>query len=116
MPVAVPQERAITATSVGAVTRLPAVQADDIRTSASAYLFGDTSLVASYKAVVEKYFGNFQIIFWPFLTITVNAGSVLVIGPGQNVLSAWRIIIHHGGLVYAPAGKLKVNSTILQKA
>jgi hypothetical protein len=95
-------------------TTIKAPQLDDIHAGASAYLFGDSTLVASYKPTVEQYFKNFQIIFWPFLTITVNAGSVLTIGPGQNVLSAWKIIVDPGGMVYAPYGRLKVDSTILQ--
>jgi hypothetical protein len=88
---------------------------DNVRTAAAAYLFGDSQLTASYKATVEKFFPDFQINFWPFLTITVNAGSILTIGPGQNVLCAWKIIINNGGMVYAPYGNLKLESTILQK-
>ena len=94
---------------------LPAEQLANLRTAAMAYIFGDSQLVANYKIAVEQFFPHFQIIFWPFLTITVNPGSILTIGPGQNVLFAWKIIIHQGGLVYAPFGNLKVESVILQK-
>jgi hypothetical protein len=95
---------------------LPAAELANTRVAANAYLFGDSALVAGYKTAVEKLFPNFQIIFWPFLTITVNPGSILTIGPGQNVLFAWKIVIHEGGVVYAPHGNLKVDSVILQKA
>jgi hypothetical protein len=89
------------------------VSVDDIRTAASAYLFGESTLVSSYKPIVESYFPNFQIPFWLFYTITVN--GVLFFGPGQNVLSAWKIVINPGGFIWAPFGNLKTNSTILQK-
>lgn len=123
VPLSIPQREVVTAaaaqpiTVIGAPPHLPAQQLDDIRTAASAYLFGDTAVLNSaWQTTVEKYFVNFQIIYWLFFTITVNAGSVLFIGPGQNVLSAWRIVIHQGGMVYAPYGNLKVTSTVLQKA
>jgi len=104
-------------TAIGIAPTIPAQHLDDIRTAAAAYLFGDSqALNPAYQAAIEKYFVNFQILYWLFFTITVNAGSVLFIGPGQNVLSAWRIVIHQGGMVYAPHGNLKVTSTILQKA
>lgn len=97
--------------------KLPAPQLDDIRKAAGAYLFGDSQAVhAQYKPAIEQFFRSFQILYWLFFTITVNRGSVLFIGPGQNVLSAWRIIIHQGGMVYAPYGNLKVSSTVLEKA
>lgn len=106
--VAVPKAAAPTAA-------VSAANLSDVHQAAYAYLFGQSTLAASYKATIEKYFKNFQIIFWPFYTITLNAGSTLVIGPGQNVLSAWKIIIHNGGKISAPHGNLKTSATILQK-
>jgi hypothetical protein len=94
---------------------LPVEQVTNLRTAASAYLFGNSQLVAGYKSAIEKFYPNFQIIFWPFVTVTVNAGSTLVIGAGQNVLCAWRIVIYQGGRVVGEGGSLKVDSSILQK-
>jgi hypothetical protein len=94
---------------------LTAAHLNNIHTATSAFLFGDSSLVANYKDWIGRLYPSMQIIFWPFFTITVNAGSVLTIGPGQNVLFAWNIIIHAGGMVNAPYGNLKVESTNLQK-
>jgi hypothetical protein len=95
--------------------RVPVEQLGNLRTAAAAYLFGDSQLVAAYKTPIETVFKGFQIIFWPFVTITVNAGSALTIGAGQNVLFAWRIVIHEGGLVFAPHGNLKTEAVILEK-
>jgi hypothetical protein len=94
---------------------LTAAHLNNIRAATSAFLFGDSSLVANYKDWIGRLYPSMQIIFWPFFTITVNAGSVLTIGPGQNVLCAWTIIIHAGGMVNAPYGNLKVDSVSLQK-
>jgi hypothetical protein len=106
---------ATSAANLSAVSALSAVQLSNVHTATSAYLFGDSSLVSGYKEQITKLFPSMQIIFWPFFTITVNAGSVLTIGAGQNVLFAWKIIIHNGGMVHAPYGNLKVEATNLQK-
>lgn len=115
-PVAESLTVASAAAADAARAALPAAELANLRTAASAYLFGDSALVAGYKTAVENLFPNFQIIFWPFFTITVNPGSILTIGPGQNILFAWKIVIYEGGLVYAPYGSLKVDSVILQQA
>ncbi|HTW82915.1 MAG TPA: hypothetical protein VMD91_02465 [Candidatus Sulfotelmatobacter sp.] len=99
-----------------AASALTAEATAAIRTAAAAYLFGESSSVSAYQSAIEKYFKNFQIIFWPFYTITVGANSTLTMGPGQNVLSAWKIVLEKGAKVKAAQGALKVDSVILQVA
>lgn len=87
---------------------------DNLRTAATAYIWGHSPLAASYKSAVQLHFPSMQVALWPFFTITVNAGSVLQLGPGQNVLCAYKIVIHQGGTVRASGG-LTVQSTVVQK-
>ncbi len=101
--------------AVAARPVVPVEQLANLRTAASAYLFGDSQLVSGFKEPIETTFKNFQIIFWPFLTVTVNAGSVLTIGAGQNVLFAWKIVIHEGGRVVSSHGNLKTEAVVLEK-
>jgi hypothetical protein len=87
---------------------------NDVRAAATAYLWGHSSSVASYKSLIETVFPNMQIVLWPLLTITVNRGAVLQLGPGQNALVAWKIVIESGGTIRGSDG-LTVRCTILQK-
>ncbi len=98
------QPKSATPAPITSAATATAAQLDDLATAASAYVFGRSNLTASYKSAVEKYFGNFQVSAWPFLTITVNAGGVLTIGPGQNVLVAWKVLVQAGGQISMPNG------------
>lgn len=69
----------------------------------------------SIKPALDTLFGRYQIVVWPFLTITVAPGAVLQLGPGASVLCAWKIIIEEGGQVRGSGPSLTVQCTILQK-
>ncbi len=86
----------------------------EARQAAISYIWGNSADSATYKPVIQQIFPVIQIPIWLFLTITVSAGSVLQLGPGYNVLCAWKIIIQEGGTIAAEGG-LKVECTILQK-
>jgi hypothetical protein len=88
---------------------------DKIRLGAMSYLWGNSAHVADFKSIVEAAIGRFQVVVWPFFTITVNRGAVLEIGSGANVLCAWKIIIQEGGQVRGLDTNLHVQCTILQK-
>ena len=79
-----------------------AAEQDTIRDAAVSYIWGNSASVANYKSVVEQLFGEFQFPIWIFLTITVTAGSTLVLGPGQNILCCWQITIEEGGSILVP--------------
>jgi hypothetical protein len=95
-------------------SRLTSTDLDTVRIGAISYIWGDSARASSYKAIAEQHFGEFQISIWPFFTIFVSAGSTLQLGPGHNVLCAWRITIQQGGII-ASSGGLTVQCTILQK-
>jgi hypothetical protein len=106
--------RAGTATNV-ALQGVTSKDMDSLRTAAMSYIWGQSSVSASYKTVVEAAFKNFQVAVWPFYTITVSAGSVLEIGSGPHVLCAWKIIIQQGGQIRGVGTNLHVQCTILEK-
>jgi hypothetical protein len=88
---------------------------EEIHAGAIAYIWGDSNKVKDLKPILDRVFGRYQVIFWPFFTITVSRGSVLELGPGANVLFAWKIIIEEGGEVRGNGTNLTVQCTILQK-
>jgi hypothetical protein len=94
--------------------KLASADLDTVRRGAISYIWGDSTQAASYKTIAEQHFGEFQISIWPFFTIFVSAGSTLQLGPGNNVLCAWKIVIQEGGAIVSTGG-LTVQCTILQK-
>lgn len=87
---------------------------DAIRSHTRAYLYGDSSLVAQAKPVIESFFLNFEIFIWLFPKIKVSSGSVLAFGPGANALTASELEIEEGGQVVS-YGSLTANVGNLRK-
>lgn len=87
---------------------------DSIRAHAHSYLYGDSSLIAEAKPVIEGYFEAFAVPTWLFPKVKVASGSVLWFGPGANVLSASELEIEEGGRVIS-YGSLTVNVATLRK-
>lgn len=91
-----------------------ASQLEAIRAHARAYLYGDSTLVAEAKPLVERQFEAFLVALWLFTKIKVSAGSVLSFGPGANVLLAGELEIEEGGQVVS-YGPLTVRVSTLRK-
>jgi hypothetical protein len=85
-----------------------------IRTAAKAYLYGDSRKYKAFKPWIEKLFPAIEIHIWPFLNVTVKAGSVLEFGPGPHVLVAYTLTIEEGGIIRSH-GHLKVDTVVTQK-
>lgn len=85
-----------------------------IRTAAKAYLYGDSRKYKAFKPWIEKLFPAIEIHIWPFLNVTVKAGSVLEFGPGPHVLVAHTLTIEEGGIIRS-YGHLKVDAVITRK-
>ena len=94
--------------------RLTSEDRDNVLQAARAYVRGDSRLVATYEPLVEAVISVFRIPIWIFVTVKVQAGSVLEFGPGANVLAAWRVIIEEGGTIRSH-GSLTLNCTHLEK-
>jgi hypothetical protein len=112
----VPKKVAVTSHAGASVSR-PFASEDfnNIRAGAVAYLWGNSARASAFKPIVEEAFRNFQVVIWPFFTITVKTGAMLELGAGANVLCAWKIIIEEGGEIRGVDTNLHVQCTILQK-
>lgn len=85
-----------------------------VQQAARAYVRGYSKLVQpEYKQAVELVFGEFLIPVWAFNRIVVENGSVLQLGPGSNVLTAWEVEIQGSGTIRSK-GHLKVDCTNLR--
>jgi len=102
------------AEGVEAVTEAPVPRADAIRAHARAYLYGDSSLVANARPSLMKHFDIFIVPVWHFLKVKVSSGSVLLFGPGANVLLAQELEIEEGGQIVS-LGPLTVRVATLRK-
>jgi hypothetical protein len=91
------------------------VELDEVHAAAIAYIWGNSEKVREFKPDLDRTFRRYQVVLWPFFTITVCRGAVLELGPGANVLLAWKIIIEEGGEVRGNSTNLTVQCTILQK-
>ena len=108
------KELAAVVTSHDAEAKPAGTRLDAVRTFARSYIYGDSTLAAQAKSIVEKSFGIFEIYAWLFRKIKVSSGSVLAFGPGANVLNASEIEIEEGGRVVS-YGSLTVNVATLRK-
>lgn len=97
-----------------AVAEAPVPRTDAIRAHARAYLYGDSSLVASAKPSLLKHFDVFMLPAWLFQKVKVSSGSVLLFGPGANVLLAQELEIEEGGQVVS-LGPLTIRVATLRK-
>jgi hypothetical protein len=97
------------------MVRLRPDQMSAIREATRAYLRGPSYAAASYKTMIERFYGQFIVALWSFLRIRVRAGSVLELGPGAHVLLASEIEIEDGGLIRS-RGDLTVSCTSLRGA
>jgi hypothetical protein len=118
-PAPAPLRAMLQPTAVGTVApaaplKFTAAEHDVIREAAVSYIWGNSASVAKYKPIVEQQFVEFQFPIWVFLTITVSAGSTLLLGPGNNIICCWQITIEEGGTIVGVGG-LSVQCTILQK-
>ncbi|MGB9604243.1 MAG: hypothetical protein ACP5U2_15890 [Bryobacteraceae bacterium] len=98
-------------------TGAPAVMGsklDAVRPHARAYLYGDSALVAHAKPVVQTRFEVFLVPVWNFLRVKVSSGSVLLFGPGANVLLAAELEIEEGGRIVS-LGPLTIRVATLRK-
>lgn len=86
----------------------------NVRVAARAFVRGNSELVTSYRAIVERTLGTIQLPIWALLSVKVASGSVLEFGPGVNVLLAFEVEIESGGLIRS-RGHLTVNCTNLRK-
>jgi len=87
---------------------------DSLRAAARAYLFGDSSVVAEAKPLLQSRFEVFSALAWVFAKVKVSAGSVLAFGPGANVLLAGELEIEEGGQIVS-TGSLTVCVGTLRK-
>jgi hypothetical protein len=87
---------------------------DAIRAHARAYLYGNSSNMASAKPVLEAVFAPFKVIVWLFPKVIVRSGATLVFGTGANVLTASELEIEQGGQVVSH-GSLTVHVSNLKK-
>ena len=96
------------------VAEAPAPRTDAIRAHARAYLYGDSSLVAHAKPSLMKHFEVFLLPAWLFQKVKVSSGSVLLFGPGANVLLAHELEIEEGGQIVS-LGPLTIRVATLRK-
>lgn len=87
---------------------------DALRAHVRAYLYGDSTLAASAKPLIEEHYRVFAVAVWPFRKITVRSGSVLLLGPGANVLLAGELEIEQGGQIMS-LGPLTIRVATLRK-
>lgn len=99
---------------VAAAAAVAGNKLDALRAHVRAYLYGDSNLVATAKPVIEAHYGLFAIALWPFRKITVRSGSVLLLGPGANVLLAGELEIEQGGQIIS-LGALTIRVATLRK-
>ncbi|MCS7314768.1 MAG: hypothetical protein RMI94_01635 [Bryobacterales bacterium] len=87
---------------------------DALRAHARAFLYGDSTLVATAKPLIEAHHSIFAVALWLFRKIRVRTGSVLLLGPGANVLIAGELEIEEGGQVLS-LGPLTIRVATLRK-
>ncbi|MEB3311177.1 MAG: hypothetical protein VKJ02_13185 [Snowella sp.] len=86
-------------------SRLTDLEKENIQKAGYAYLFGNSQLVASYKAVIEKLHAPFEVAVWAIEKIRIEAGSSLIIqGDLPAVLMVGELEIVEGGNItlYSP--------------
>jgi hypothetical protein len=64
------------------INNLTPLEQEDIQKAGYAYLFGNSQLVDSYKAVIEKLHAPFEVAVWAIEKIRIEAGSSLIIQGG----------------------------------
>lgn len=87
---------------------------DAIRAHARAYIYGNSTNMASAKPVLEAVFAPFKVIVWLFPKVIVRSGATLWFGTGANVLTASELEIEQGGQVVSH-GSLTVHVSNLKK-
>jgi hypothetical protein len=78
---------------------LPATDNNNIVRAMVAYLWGDSSKVKSYKAIIEKHHLPMDIATFAVDTIVVSPGSPLQLGPGNSGSTIASITIEQGGQI-----------------
>lgn len=80
------------------INDLTTLEQEDIQKAGYAYLFGNSQLVDSYKAVIEKLHAPFEVAVWAIEKIRIEAGSSLIIqGDLPAVLIVRKLEIVAGG-------------------
>ncbi len=87
---------------------------DSLSAMTRSYIYGNAKRLAEWEQVLSFVLTDWCIPFWAFNQIIVEAGSVLELGPGTNILSADELIIEHDGTVRA-YGALALNVGTLKR-
>jgi len=84
---------------------LSAQERADIEAAGYAYIFGDSSRVASYRSVIERLTGSFELAIYMAREVRIEAGAVLRIHGAPALVLFERLHIVEGGqlLVNAPS-------------
>lgn len=98
----------------GALAQLDSEAVENIRLAARAYVRGNSTLVSSYRPLIEATLGQIIIPVFALPSIKVAAGSVLQFGPGVNALVAYEIEIEDGGVIRSQ-GHLTISCTKMTK-
>ena len=71
----------------------------DVELAAKAYIFGNSSLVQSYRPAIEACCGPFRTFIYPIQLLTVMPGARLVVTGGPAILLVEDVIIHEAGQI-----------------
>lgn len=94
--------------------RLRVDELEVLRHAAYMYVNGDQALARPYKAVVEQFFGTFEIPTWLFTSVHVKKNAVLQFGKGSHNLTAHKITLEPGATIRS-YGHLTVNCSIIER-